>query len=283
MHPARVQSSALQRIALAAYALALFLCLLLPLATRADEPAWQYRAQVYAWLPDISGKTSYPPSTGGVGAQVDFSDYLTALRFAFMGGLEATKGPYGVLADFIYLDFATTKSGTRDLTLTGPGGQIQVPVDASANAHLGLHGWTGTLAATYQVIDETRYQVQLLGGARYLQATSTFDWQFSGNVGSLPVGAASGSGSVSASKFDVVTGAKARARLGEGRWYGTGYLDLVTGQSNFTWQAAAGLGYAFDWGEVVGTYRYLSYDFGSSSALSSLKLGGPSVSLAWRF
>ena len=128
----------------------------------------------------------FPASPGGAGASVDASDYLGALQFAFMGNFAARKGRWGALTDLIYLDFAKEKSGTRDLALTGPGGRIQIPVGASALADLRLRGWQWTLVGTYSAIQRPRYDLEVLGGFRYLKLDGAVDWRLVGNIGSLP-------------------------------------------------------------------------------------------------
>jgi opacity protein-like surface antigen len=52
------------------------------------------------------------------------------------------------------------------------------------------------------------------------------------------------------------------------------FSDIGTGDSDFTWQAMAGLGYQFNWGDVVLTYRYLDYDLGSASSVTDPKFSG---------
>ncbi|HEX4387716.1 MAG TPA: hypothetical protein VH109_03720 [Steroidobacteraceae bacterium] len=64
-------------------------------------------------------------------------------------------------------------------------------------------------------------------------------------------------------------------------WFVPYYVDLGTGQSEFTWQGITGLGYAFHWGEVIGVWRYLDYRFSSHS--SSLTLNGPAIGVAFRW
>ena len=39
------------------------------------------------------------------------------------------------------------------------------------------------------------------------------------------------------------------------------------GESELTWQAIGGIGYAFKWGQVVAAWRYLDYKFKSGSAI----------------
>jgi hypothetical protein len=58
---------------------------------------------------------------------------------------------------------------------------------------------------------------------------------------------------------------------------------MGTGESQFTWQAVLGLGYDFGWGSVGAAWRYLDYNFKSSSAVSSMSMSGPAVGISFRF
>jgi len=77
---------------------------LLPLAAQAQrvDDAWHWRASIYGWFPAIGGSASYP--TGGSGPSLDFdsADVLPALKFTFMGALDACKAELGA---FIGLTF----------------------------------------------------------------------------------------------------------------------------------------------------------------------------------
>ena len=44
-----------------------------------------------------------------------------------------------------------------------------------------------------------------------------------------------------------------------------------------------GIGYAYPWGEVVATWRYLDYNFKSSSSVNDLKMSGPLLGVAFRW
>src|SRR5436190_17543972 len=59
---------------------------------------WQFRASVYGWLPDIGGKTTFP-ADGGSSINVDASKIIGALKFTFMGTIEAQKGRWGGFTD----------------------------------------------------------------------------------------------------------------------------------------------------------------------------------------
>ncbi|MDH5207679.1 MAG: hypothetical protein OEW34_03500 [Burkholderiaceae bacterium] len=244
---------------------------------------WKFHAQVYGWFPSISGSTTFPPSDGGGSANIDLSNYMDALQFAFMGGLDVRKGKLGVLTDFIYLNFDANESATRELTLSSPGGRIEIPVDVTANVRAGLRGWSWTLAGTYSAVEKPGYEMQVLGGLRYLKVDTTLSWNLNGNIGSLPPVVINGAVTSKPDWWDAIVGVRGRAQLGQGRWFVPYYADVGTGQSDLTWQAVGGLGYAFSWGEVVGAYRRMDYRFDSSSPLRDLSFSGPALSLGFRW
>lgn len=250
----------------------------------AAEGDWKFRAQIYGWFPGVSGETIFPPpSTGGASLGLEASDYLKALHFVFMGGLEARKGRYGLLTDYIYLDFKANRSRSGDFSLTGPGGHLTIPADALADVGLRLRGWSWSAAGTYALIDKPSYELQAVGGVRLLKIDTTANWNITGNVASLPSASLQGAATVKPAVWDAIVGVKGRAQLGQGRWFAPYYIDIGTGESDFTWQAMGGVGYAFDWGEVVGSYRHLDYRFGQASGMQSLTFSGPAVSFAFRF
>lgn len=244
---------------------------------------WKYRAQIYGWFPSISGSTSVPPSSGGGTSNIDLSNYMDALQFAFMGTFEAHKGKVGLLTDYIYLNFNADKSATRDFTLSGPGGVIQLPGNASADVEVGLRGWSWTLAGTYTAIETPTYQLEVLGGLRLLKIDTTVSWRLSGNIGTLPPVVLNGATTAKPTWWDGIVGVRGRARLGTGSWFVPYYADIGTGQSDLTWQAMGGIGYQFSWGEVIGAYRHLDYKFDSGSPLRDLSFTGPAVSLGFRW
>jgi len=250
------------------------------------EDAWRFRGQIYLWLPGIDGKTTFPPSSGDPGAVVDLSDFfsLSNLQSTFMGSFEARKGRWGAVTDFIYLHFKEGQSATRDFALNlGPGGIVQLPVGASADAALGLRGWEWTLAGTYAALSKPQYELNVLGGVRYLKVDLSLAWRLIGNIGSLPPQSADGSAAVKPDYWDAIVGVRGRYTFGQSRWFVPFHFDIGTGESDLTWQAAAAIGYAFSWGELLAAYRHVGYDFGSSGAIERLTFSGPAVSVAFRW
>jgi len=251
-----------------------------------DASAWTFRTQIYGWFPAIAGETVFPPPASGgngTGVGIDAADYMRALEFAFMGSLEVRKGRIGALVDVIYLNFEAGESATRDLTLTGPGGLINLPAGVTADAELGLSGWVWTMTGTYSAIETSRHNLQLLGGWRYLSVKASFDWDLSGNLADLPPQSASGKISADPEFWDAIVGVRGRLNWADGAWFTPYHLDIGSGESDLTWQAVAGIGYAFSWGELIGVYRHLDYRLDSDSAVKDLSFGGPAVSVAFRW
>jgi len=247
-------------------------------AQRADD-AWHWRASIYGWFPSIGGSTSYP--TGGSGPSLDFDsgDVLSALKFTFMGALDARRGEWGLFTDLIYVDLGGSKSGMREFGI----GNRPPPADVSANASLDLTAWVWTISGTYDLARTPRYESQLLFGARMLDLKQTLNWSLAGNIGAIGLPGRSGKSEASLTNWDAVVGAKGVAALSaDGRWVVPYYVDVGTGQSKLTWQAFAGLGYRFDWGTTTLGWRYFDYRF-KDSAVEDLNFNGAFIGLTFQW
>lgn len=244
----------------------------------AVSDAWKFRAIVYAYLPDIGGTTTFPKSSGGTSAKVDSNTILDSLNFAFMGTFEATKGRYGILADVLYMDVSGSSSRTRDITIDGH----PLPVGVTGDLDLGIRGTVFELAGTYNALSEPSKDVTVLAGARMLDVRQTLTVKLSADIGDGGTPGQSRQVSVHPTYWDAIVGAKGQFRFGErNEWLVPWYVDVGAGQSKFTWQAIAGVGYAFSWGQVLAAWRYLDYDFKSSSDLQSLYFNGPMIGAAF--
>ena len=258
---------------------------LTPLAVQAEESSddWQWGVTLYAWLPSLSGDTSFPsvPGDGGSGSiGVSGQDILKALNFTFMSTIDLRKGRWGLATDVIYLDLGANKSKTRQLSI---GGQ-DLPIGVTADLDLNVTGWLWTTVGTYRVVDEPGRSLTVFAGARLLDLEETLKWQLSGDIGSLPLPGTEGKSHVSDSVWDGIVGIKGRASFGaNGKWFVPYYLDIGTGSSDLTWQAMTGIGYTYSWGELTAAWRYLDYDLGSNTPIESLILNGPAIGVTWRF
>jgi len=61
------------------------------------------------------------------------------------------------------------------------------------------------------------------------------------------------------------------------------YLDVGLGSSTHTWQGLMGLAYTYGWGDVLLSYRHLSYGQSSDKFIQNLSLSGPLLGATFRF
>jgi len=241
---------------------------------------WRFQAAVNLYLPDISGSTSFPSSGGGGGATIDAETILDNLKMAFMGSFEASRGPWGLFTDVLYMDIGNSRSGFRDISIGG----LPIPADASASARYDLKGWGWTIAGTWHAVTDPAATLDIIAGARLLDITQTLDWAITGNVASIPLPGRAGTSKVELKNWDGLVGVKGRVALGADRkWFAPYYLDVGAGDSKLTWQALVGVGYSFQWGDVVAAWRYLDYEMKSGNAIESLSFNGPSISAVFRW
>jgi hypothetical protein len=258
--------------------LAIGLCGLAPVAAQAQaaNDRWQWELGIYGWFPAIGGTTEFPSGAGGPSIDVSAGDVLDSLKMTFMGQIEARKGQWGVWSDLVYADLGGSQSGSRDFTVGGR------PVSTSAKLSLDLKSTVWTLAGIYNLDSTRENTTDLLFGARMLNLDETLNWSLASSIPELPT--RSGEASVDATNWDAIVGLKGRYYLGADRkWFLPYYLDVGAGQSRFTWQVNAGVGYTFDWGSVFATWRYLDYDFKSGDALQSMSMNGVLIGAAFQF
>jgi hypothetical protein len=257
---------------------------------KAGADDWKFRASIYGWLPSLEAKSNFPVppavvaaglTTGG-NAEVDGGDILKAIESVFMGTFEARKGRWGGFTDLITLNLGQTKTGTRHFTI---GGRVlpTVPGDATLTADYSLEGTVWTLAGQYAAVDDPAHNLNVFAGARYLSLDQKLNWAFSGNIGPIALPLQSGTMTSDGNVTDFVVGVRGQARLGDGRWFLPYYLDVGTGQSNSTYQAVVGLGYAFDWGDITAAYRVLDYNLPDDKFLSELRLNGGVIGVGFRW
>jgi len=283
--PAR--SGALRRGA--GYALAVPLALLSVAPAHAQSTAapdaWRYGWSIYGYFPSIGGATSAATSGGGGGGggptlDVDAGKVIDALKFTVMTSLDASNGRYGFFTDLIYLDLGGSKQRSRDFTIDG------APISANTSADLSwdLKGVLWTLAGQYRVPTDPRLTLNLLGGVRMFWLEPSLRWNIYGDAGGIASAARVGEASESQTLWDGIVGVKGRWALDDaGRWSVPFYADVGTGQSHLTWQAALGVSYAFDWGDITGMWRYISYDMKSGDMVDKLNFNGPMVGATFRW
>ena len=126
--------------------------------------------------------------------------------------------------------------------------------------------------------------LDVFAGARLIDMKQTLGWQFSADLGGGTKPARSGAGEVKVTRTDGIIGAKGRATSGADReWFVPCYIDIGTGQTDLTWQGIAGIGYAFRGSELFAVWRYLDYNFKSSSKIEDVNFSGPALGVAFRW
>jgi len=263
-----------------ALAVATALTALAPAASRAETPdEWQFNATIYGWLPSINMDLSFPVDSGGGSANITGSDILDALNFTFMGAFGAQKGKWGLWTDVIYLDLSQS---TRKTGYIAVGGQDLSA--ATGKAELTVTGWLWTTVGTYRMVDHENYQLDLVAGARMLDLSTDLKWSLTGDLGDPPLIDASGKSSLSETYWDGIVGVRGRAEFGDDqKWFVPYYLDIGAGDSNMTWQAIAGIGYSFGWGDVLGVWRYLDYDLPNKDPVQNADFNGPALGVTFHF
>jgi len=249
-----------------------------PARAQIPEDKWTFQAIVYGYLPDLGGKTSFPERTGASSINVNIDQILSNLNFTIMGTLEARKGRWGLFTDLIYLDVSGDKSGTRNFTVGGR----DIPGSLNANLDLGVKGLLWTVAGEYALVADPSMLTYVIGGARLLDLKQTLGYNLSADVGPFTGPGRSGNSEVNLSYWDAVVGVKGRYAFGDRKeWFVPYYADIGTGESDLTYQLFGGLGYTFSWGSVLGGWRYLDYNFKSSSKVESLNFNGPMIGVAF--
>jgi hypothetical protein len=219
--------------------------------TSSDQ--WRFGAQVYLWGASISGTTA-----SGADIDVPFSAIIDNLDFGAMVLLGARKDKWSLIGDFIYLNLSD-----NDLKQ----GQGPVPTQLG----VGLKGWIINMAGGYAVVDSEKTRLELIAGARYLWLKGTLKL----NVGEQRL-RPSDSGNI----WDGIVGLRGQTQLNE-KWYLTYEADVGTGGSDLSWEAVAGVGYQFKKVDVVGGYRYLTWDLKDDSQLDDLTFKGPYAGVRW--
>ena len=219
-----------------------------PALTQAQESdadnGWQFAIAPYLWGADISGQTQR-------GSQIDvpIGDIVDNLESALMVSFEARKNKWMVLADYLYLDVAASKS----------------PIN------LNQEGTVFHLAGGYNLYQE-KSSLDLIFGARNLDL----------DLG-LSITGTSVSQSRSGNNLDAIIGVKGQLSFSK-RWYLPYYVDVGTGDSDLTWQATAGVSFrAAKWVDLALVYRHLEWEFKSDKLLQDISFSGPAFGAIFRF
>lgn len=244
--------------------------LLFSVGAQAGED-WQFTARMDIWLPDTSGETAF----SGADFKMDVEDILDDVEFGFLGSFEARRGRWGIVTDIVYSSIGDKNDNFYEGSV-GPGEGLAL--EGNLSVDLDVDTWFVNSAAFYRAVESESLILDVLAGARYADVEQRIEWEISGNLGGSELPGRSGWAEVGEEILDGIVGVRGRVGLGESdRWVLPFYLDVGTGGSDFTWQAAAGLGYGFDWGNMGLVWRHLEYDLESDAAIADLQLSGPAA------
>ena len=235
----------------------------------ADSPSdWQFGLAVYLWVPSVSGDLKHAPPDYGDDAEVDIGKIIDAIQMVFMGSFEVRKGAWSGFTDLLYIDMA----GDRSKSVSLPdGGSLTL-----ADAELDFAAWVWTLAGAYTPWRSQHSRVDVLAGARLLALDTELRLSDIGPSGREL------SRSGSPRLWDGIVGVKGRLGLNE-HWFMPYYLDVGTGETDYTWQLSGGIGYGFDWGDIVLDYRHIQYGQSQNNLILKLALSGGRLGVVFRF
>ena len=249
-------------------------------ARAAEDPYdgnWHFTFTPYLWLPALDGTLNFNLPNGSPNVDASAGALLEKLNFALMGAGDARRGNWSIFTDFIYLNLSSNNATVR--SVTGPGGVVEIPIDIGTESS--QRGFLWTLAASYTLLRGPVGSLDVFAGVRDVQLKASLDWQFAGPLGAFPQ---TGSTSDTSVVWTGLIGLKGRISLGErGTWFIPYYADIGWGSSASTWQALAGVGYAFSWGDLLLTYRYLHYNADENRLLDDISLKGPALGATFHF
>jgi hypothetical protein len=220
------------------------------LAAAEENDEWKYHGTLYVWATEFRIEDSNGNST-----EVSVNDLVDNLDLALMGGFGARKDKLGFQIDAIYMDLSNDDNDTLI-----PGLLTLTDVELSA---LVL-----TPMATYRVVEDDQFNLDVLGGVRYLYLDINYKFREISDEGE------------DRSVTNGIIGFKGDIRLNK-NWHMPFYYDIGKGDSELTYQAFAGINYKYDSFDLAAGYRYLKFkfddddDFGDS--LNYLIVKGPMI------
>lgn len=219
---------------------------------------WVFGAQAYLWGAGV--ETDFPD---GRTTEAKFSDVVESLEMSAMVVLGATKGRWGVYADMIYLDVEDNPESA-----IGPGLELR---------SAGVKEWIINAMGEYEFARTDNLSFSVLGGLRYMWIEVPIKIRLSD-----PFPPGTRQTAPSTDYWDGVVGSRLMWNLND-KWYSTLHVDVGTGDTDLTVQAAASAAYRFDSLHAIFGYRYMNIDFDDGEPLDELTLKGPYVGVRFVF
>ncbi len=229
-----------------------------------ESSSWEHKLAIYGWLPTFDGTLTY--SLPGGGSTESDASVIDELDGVFMGAYELRKDKFSFLVDVIYLGMSGEETIAEDIGQ----GRLATTVAEEFDA------WILSFYGGYNVIDTGSATLDIIAGMRYFSLDVDASISFPNN--SLPTIPLSPSFEV----YDALIGVKGSFDINK-NWYVPYIFDIGAGDTDLTWQAQASIGYRFDWGDVLATYRYLHYEKDDLRLVEDFDLYGPKIGVLFHF
>jgi hypothetical protein len=245
-----------------------------------ESSSWEHKFSIYGWLPSLDGSLTYTipgtpeipgspgsPGTPGTPDETVTSKFIDKIDAIFMGSYEVQKEKWSFLVDGIYFKM----SDSQEASVSLPPVLDQAPIKVASEQELEL--LLVSLYAGYNTIKTDDFTLDIIAGTRYFYLGT--DAEFAMNDGDISI-------SPSVDFYDALIGIKGEVNLSE-NWYVPYLFDIGAGHSDLTWQTETSIGYRFNWGDVLLTYRYIHYDGDGSGLINDIDLYGPKLGLVFHF
>ncbi|RLA69825.1 MAG: hypothetical protein DRG09_04835 [Epsilonproteobacteria bacterium] len=225
-----------------------------------ENNSWEHSLTIYGWLPSFDGTTNYtiPGANPGDPDEEVESSFVDKIDMVFMGSYEARKNKWSFLVDAIYLKMSDAQNASS------PQGRV------TASAEEELDTWAVSAYGGYNILETENTHIDMIAGVRYLSLDVDVSFLRLPSVG------------LSREFYDAVIGLKGHVDLSE-NWYVPYLFDIGAGDSELTWQGEASIGYRFNWGDVLATYRYIHYEKDGSGLVQDLDMYGPKIGVVFHF
>jgi hypothetical protein len=223
----------------------------------AADNDWEFNLELYGWLPIIETENE-----AGNKSEITRDDILDDLDLFGFSFVRVKKGKWSLSSDFVYFDI----SQKTDVPLFG-----EFP-DLAELDKAGMQAWVIRPAIGYEVYRADRQFVELYAGGRYLWIEADLKFDIDPILPGEP--SSSRKDSPSESNWDGIVGARGSYWLND-KWFLPYSVNAGTGQSDFTWEAQAAVGYRLENLDAALGWRYLYYDIGSDTLLKELTVNGP--------
>ena len=216
---------------------------------------WDLNGALYLWLTDIDIEDA-----NGDSSTISFNQIKDNVDYVFMGHLGGQKEKLGFLIDTLYLDMSVSERNH-----VAPG---------LIHDRTELKALIITPAMTYRVVENDKFNLDILGGVRYLHLDINLKFNVLTDIGD------------DESVYNGVVGFKGNAQLNK-NWNLPFYYDIGKGDSELTYQAFAGASYSFSSFDLSAGYRYMKFKFDDDDdfgeVLNNLVIKGPMVGAKFWF